>query len=75
VGCVALYARSTTGKDRIGGGSLLVISVLLTVMGEGVYLGRPPPSALPGAARRLGVFNLDVVLLDLVRSSRIGRSR
>jgi hypothetical protein len=66
---LAFYARSTTGKDRIGWSGLLVIGVVLTIMGAGAYLGPPPPSVLP-----LAVLNV-VLVLPLLLMDWIDRHR
>jgi hypothetical protein len=66
---LVLYARGTSGKDRIGGGGLFVFSALLTVMGAGAYLGPPPRSVLP-----LAIGNV-ILILPLMIIAWIDRHR
>jgi hypothetical protein len=66
---LALYAHTTTEKDRIGWGGLLMFGAVVTIMGGGAYLGPPPRSVLP-----LAVLNV-AVLLPLLLMEWIDRHR
>jgi hypothetical protein len=57
---LALYARATTARDRIGTFGVLAVTLVLTAMGVATFLGPPPPSVTP-----LAVGNLALALLLL----------
>jgi hypothetical protein len=66
---LAMYARGTTGKDRLGRGGLGAVAALLTIAGVLAYLGSPP-----GSAQQIAVGNL-VVFLPLLLIEWIDRHR
>jgi len=57
---LAIYARDTTGKDRIGAVGLVLVVAVLTVLGAGAFFSPAPPSVTPLV---IGNFVLLVPLL------------
>ena len=66
---LALYARFTAGKYRVGSVGLLVVAAVLTILCAGAYLGPPPPSIAPLAIGNL-VLILPLLLIDWVDRHR-----
>jgi LexA-binding, inner membrane-associated putative hydrolase len=66
---LALYARDTRGKDRIGTVGLILVSVVLTVLGAGAFFGPLPPSVMPLAMGNI-VLVLPLLLIGWVDRHR-----
>jgi hypothetical protein len=66
---LAIYARDTAGKDRIGTIGLAVVCVVLTILGAGAFFSPPPPSVTP-----LVVGNF-VLVLPLLLIAWVDRHR
>src|SRR5262249_42040574 len=70
---LAIYARDTTARDRIGAVGLVLVLLVLTILGAGAFFSPAPPSVTPLV---LGNFVLLVPLLligwvDSHRDTRI----
>lgn len=66
---LALYARGTKGRDRIGSIGVLAVGAVLTILCAGAYLGAPPASVLPIAIGNVALF-VPLALIDWVDRHR-----
>jgi hypothetical protein len=66
---LAIYARETTAKDRIGAVGLVTVCAVLTILGVGSFFSPPPPSMTPLVVGNF-VLVLPLLLIGWVDSHR-----
>jgi hypothetical protein len=70
---LAIYARETTGEDRVGTIGLALVCVVLTILGVGSFFSPPPPSVTPLVIGNFALV-LPLLLIGWVDSHRDRRN-